>query len=66
MLIIFIRPRVTLHGWLAQPRPLDEAAGATVLCSEYEGLSNAVLESMAIGIAGRHQLLQSGRSAHGG
>lgn len=41
--------RVTLHGWMANPYPIMAAATATVLCSEYEGFSNTVLESMVIG-----------------
>ena len=44
-----IRPRVTLHGWLENPYPVMKAADVTVLCSEYEGFSNSVLESMVIG-----------------
>ncbi len=44
-----IRTRVTLHGWLENPYPVIKAAGVTVLCSEYEGFSNTVLESMVIG-----------------
>lgn len=41
--------RVTLHGWLSNPYPIIAAASATVLCSEYEGFSNTILESMALG-----------------
>lgn len=41
--------RVKLHGWRANPYPFIKAAAATALCSEYEGFSNTVLESMVIG-----------------
>lgn len=44
-----IADKVTLHGWVANPHPLVAAAGASVLCSEYEGFSNSVLEAMVIG-----------------
>lgn len=44
-----LQRRVTLHGWLANPFPVMAAAVATVLCSEYEGFSNTVLESMVLG-----------------
>ena len=41
--------RVTLHGWQANPYPFIRQAHATILCSEYEGFSNSVLESMILG-----------------
>jgi glycosyltransferase involved in cell wall biosynthesis len=44
-----IRARVRLHGWRENPYPVMKAADVTVLCSEYEGFSNTVLESMVIG-----------------
>ena len=44
-----IRAKVRLHGWLENPYPIIRAADVTVLCSEYEGFSNSVLESMVIG-----------------
>lgn len=44
-----IRHRVTLHGWQKNPYPIIRAASVSVLCSEYEGFSNSVLESMVIG-----------------
>jgi glycosyltransferase involved in cell wall biosynthesis len=44
-----IADHVTLHGWVANPYPLVKASAALVLCSEYEGFSNSVLESMVIG-----------------
>lgn len=40
--------RVTLHGWQANPYPFIRQARATILCSEYEGFSNSVLESMIL------------------
>ena len=44
-----IERRVVFHGWLANPHPLVARATASVLCSEYEGFSNSVLESMVLG-----------------
>lgn len=44
-----IAKRVTLHGWQTNPYPFIRRARATVLCSEYEGFSNSVLESMTLG-----------------
>jgi glycosyltransferase involved in cell wall biosynthesis len=41
--------RVTFHGWQPNPHPLVARAAASVLCSEFEGFSNAVLEAMALG-----------------
>jgi|GEM_PF-276059 len=42
--------RVVFHGWLANPHPLVARASASVLCSEYEGFSNSVLEAMMLGV----------------
>jgi glycosyltransferase involved in cell wall biosynthesis len=44
-----IGSRVKLHGWRENPYPVIKAADVTVLCSEYEGFSNTVLESMVLG-----------------
>lgn len=45
-----LRPRVHLLGRLADVRPLVLASAATVLPSRREGLSRAVLESLALGV----------------
>lgn len=45
-----IAERVWFRGWQKNPYPLMAQARATVLCSTYEGFSNTVLESMALGI----------------
>jgi glycosyltransferase involved in cell wall biosynthesis len=44
-----IVPRVVFHGWQENPHPIVAQAAASVLCSEYEGFSNSVLESMILG-----------------
>lgn len=44
-----IRDRVIMHGWLENPYPIMKAADLTTLCSEYEGFSNTVIESMVLG-----------------
>jgi glycosyltransferase involved in cell wall biosynthesis len=41
--------RIRFLGWLENPYPYMVRACATVLCSNYEGFSNTVLESMALG-----------------
>lgn len=45
-----IAGRVHFHGWCKNPYPYMSRALATVLASSYEGFSNTVLESMALGI----------------
>lgn len=44
-----IADRIHFRGWQRNPYPFMARACATVLCSIYEGFSNTVLESMAIG-----------------
>lgn len=44
-----IAERVRFHGWRKNPYPFMARARATVVCSTYEGFSNTVLESMALG-----------------
>jgi glycosyltransferase involved in cell wall biosynthesis len=41
--------RVHFHGWQKNPYPFMAKACVTVLSSTYEGFSNTVLESMALG-----------------
>lgn len=41
--------RTYFHGWQKNPYPTMSRATATVLASEYEGFSNTVLESFALG-----------------
>lgn len=41
--------RVIFHGWLQNPYPIVSRAAVSVLCSEFEGFSNSVLEAMALG-----------------
>jgi glycosyltransferase involved in cell wall biosynthesis len=45
-----IRNRVHFLGWLSDVRPLIVASAATVLISRREGLSRAVMESLALGV----------------
>jgi glycosyltransferase involved in cell wall biosynthesis len=44
-----IGSRVRFHGWTRNPYPTMRRALATVLSSSYEGFSNTVLESLALG-----------------
>lgn len=44
-----ISNRVHIHGWQRNPYPAMGRATVTVLASTYEGFSNTVLESMALG-----------------
>jgi len=44
-----IAGRVHFHGWRKNPYPAMRHAVATVLASTYEGFSNTVLDSMALG-----------------
>ncbi len=44
-----IGSRVRFHGWTRNPYPAMRRALVTVLTSSYEGFSNTVLESMALG-----------------
>jgi len=41
-----IAERVFFIGWLENPLPLIRQSSAYVICSEYEGFSNSVLEAM--------------------
>jgi glycosyltransferase involved in cell wall biosynthesis len=43
-----IAERVQFHGWLANPFPIVSQASISVLCSEFAGFSNSVLEAMAL------------------
>jgi len=45
-----IRARVRFHGWLENPYPVIARAAVSVLCSEFEGFPNVVLEAMALGV----------------
>jgi glycosyltransferase involved in cell wall biosynthesis len=40
--------RVQFHGWVQNPYPIISHASLLVLCSEYEGFSNSVLEAMVL------------------
>jgi glycosyltransferase involved in cell wall biosynthesis len=44
-----IRERVFFHGWQTNPYPFIVRAGISVLCSEFEGFPNVVLEAMILG-----------------
>lgn len=44
-----IADRTIFHGWLKNPHPLTARATASLLCSEYEGFSNSILEAMVLG-----------------
>jgi glycosyltransferase involved in cell wall biosynthesis len=43
-----IAERVRFHGWVQNPYPFISRATVCVLCSEFEGFSNSVLEAMAL------------------
>jgi glycosyltransferase involved in cell wall biosynthesis len=43
-----IAARVHFHGWLHNPYPMVSHASLLVLCSEFEGFSNSVLEAMIL------------------
>lgn len=45
-----IASRVHFAGWIANPFPVIGASSVYVHCSELEGLSNAVLEAMFLGV----------------
>ncbi len=45
-----IASRVVFHGWLENPFPLIANADMMVLCSEFEGFSNSLLEAMALDV----------------
>jgi glycosyltransferase involved in cell wall biosynthesis len=45
-----IASRVEILGWVANPYTYVRRARALVLCSEYEGFSNAVLEAMFLDV----------------
>lgn len=42
--------RINFVGWMENPFPVIKAASAFVLCSEYEGFSNSLLEAMFLGV----------------
>jgi glycosyltransferase involved in cell wall biosynthesis len=44
-----IAERVFFHGWQTNPYPFIASAGISVLCSEFEGFPNTVLEAMVLG-----------------
>jgi glycosyltransferase involved in cell wall biosynthesis len=44
-----IADRVRFHGWQANPYPFIRRAAVSVLCSEFEGFPNVVLEAMVLG-----------------
>ena len=43
-----IADRIVFQGWNENPYPLVSSADIFVLCSEYEGFSNSVIEAMAL------------------
>ncbi len=42
--------KVRFHGRISNPEKVLEKAAAYVLCSDYEGLPNALMEAMAVGV----------------
>lgn len=48
--ILGISSRCRFHGWLSNPFPVLSRASIFVLCSEYEGFSNSLLEALALGV----------------
>ena len=48
--VLGIAERVQFLGWVGDSSALYEAASLFVLCSEYEGTPNALLEAMAYGL----------------
>jgi len=45
-----IQEAITWHGFVENPHPIYAASDVFVLTSDYEGLSNALLESQALGL----------------
>jgi glycosyltransferase involved in cell wall biosynthesis len=43
-----IADRVFFRGWMNNPYPIMSRATVSVLCSEYEGFSNSVIEAMVL------------------
>jgi len=65
-----IESRVHLHGWLDDPRPLLADADLFIMCSRYEGLSNAMIEALCNGLpvvamrrqTGAEEVIEPGRN----
>ena len=45
-----IENQVIFHGWIENPLPVIKLSTVYVMCSEYEGFSNSVLEAMFLGV----------------
>jgi len=65
-----VASRVHLHGWLDDPRPLLATADLFIMCSRYEGLSNAMIEALCNGLpvvamrrqTGAEEVIEPGRN----